>query len=131
MEQHFVKHTQFYSIKQESAEDRFFRCHWVLNIIMDVCHCKDFLVTTREKQRKTPRVISHCVVNQSIRSFKGYLVTRYSSVFAFMLWFNIILGINFISLCFALLIIHYCTPKQRKIKFKPMIKLKNNIIHHT
>ena len=33
-----------------------------------------------------------------------------------MLWFNFIL-------CFKLIIIHYHTPKQRKIKYKPRIKL--------
>ena len=44
-----------------------------------------------------------------------------------MLWFNFILGSNFISLCFKLLIIHYHTQKQREIKFKPRIKLNHNI----
>ena len=47
---------------------------------------------------------------------------------------------NFIVLCFKLNIIHYQTtmiiidyhtPKQRKIKFKPKIKLNHNIIYHT
>ena len=33
-----------------------------------------------------------------------------------MLWFNFILGINFIFLCFKLIIILYRTQKQRKIK---------------
>ena len=33
-----------------------------------------------------------------------------------MLWFNFILGINFIFLCFKLIIIHYRTQKQRKIQ---------------
>ena len=42
-----------------------------------------------------------------------------------MLWSNFILGLNFISLCFKLIIINYHTPKQREIKFKPRIK-----IHH-
>ena len=31
-----------------------------------------------------------------------------------MLWFNFILGLNFITLCFKLIIIHYHTQKQRK-----------------
>ena len=44
-----------------------------------------------------------------------------------MLWFNFILGSNFISLCFKLLIIHYHTQKQREIKFKPRIKWNHNI----
>ena len=35
---------------------------------------------------------------------------------------------NFISLCCKLIIIHYHTPKQREIKFKPRIKLNHNII---
>ena len=43
-----------------------------------------------------------------------------------MLWFNFILGLTFISLCFKLIIIHYHTPKQREIKFKPRIKLNHN-----
>ena len=32
-----------------------------------------------------------------------------------MLWFNFILGLNVISLCFKLIIIHYHTKKQREI----------------
>ena len=36
---------------------------------------------------------------------------------------------NFISLCCKLIIIHYHTPKQREIKFKPRIKLNHNIIY--
>ena len=44
-----------------------------------------------------------------------------------MLWFNFILGLNFISLCFKLITIHCHTQKQREIKFKPRIKLNDNI----
>ena len=39
-----------------------------------------------------------------------------------MLWLNFIHDLNFISLC-SKLIIDYHTPKQRKINFKPRIKL--------
>ena len=45
----------------------------------------------------------------------------------FMLWFNFILGLNFIFFCFELIIIHYNTQKQKKIKFKPRRKLNHNI----
>ena len=45
----------------------------------------------------------------------------------YMLWFNFILGLNFIFFCFKLIIIHYHTQKQKKIKFKPRIKLNHNI----
>ena len=48
-------------------------------------------------------------------------------VYIYMLWFNFILGLNFIFLCFKLIIIHYHTQKQREIKFKPRIKLNHNI----
>ena len=34
---------------------------------------------------------------------------------------------KFYFLCFRLINIHYGTPKQRKIKFKPMVKLNHNI----
>ena len=44
-----------------------------------------------------------------------------------MWWFSFILGLNFIFLCFKVIIIHYHTPKQKKRKFKPRIKLDNNI----
>ena len=44
-----------------------------------------------------------------------------------MLQFNFILGLIFISLCFKFITIHYQTPKQREIKFKPRIKLNHNI----
>ena len=48
-----------------------------------------------------------------------------------MLWLNFILGSNFIFLCFKLIIIHYNTQKQKKIKFEPRIKLNHNtyIVH--
>ena len=45
----------------------------------------------------------------------------------YMLWFNFILGLNFIFFCSKLTIIHYHTQTQRKIKFKPRIKLNHNI----
>ena len=44
-----------------------------------------------------------------------------------MLWFNFILGLNFIFLCFKLIIIHSHILKQREIKFKPRTKLNHNI----
>ena len=47
-----------------------------------------------------------------------------------MLWFDFMLGLNFIFLCFKLIIIHYHTQKQREIKFKPRIKLNHNIYIH-
>ena len=36
-------------------------------------------------------------------------------------------GSNFVFLCFKLIIIHYHTQTQRKIKFKPRMKLNHNI----
>ena len=44
-----------------------------------------------------------------------------------MLWFNFILSLNFLFFSFKLFFIHYHTPKQKKIKFKPRIKLNHNI----
>ena len=44
----------------------------------------------------------------------------------YMLWFIFILGLNVVFFCFKLIIIHYHTPKQKKIKFKPKIKLNRN-----
>ena len=43
-----------------------------------------------------------------------------------MLYFNFILGLNFICLCFKLIMIHYHTQKQREITFKPRKKLNHN-----
>ena len=48
-----------------------------------------------------------------------------------MLWFNFILGLNFISICFKLIIIPYQTPKQRELKFKPGIKYDPQQIYAT
>ena len=45
----------------------------------------------------------------------------------YLLWFNFILVLIFISLCFKLIIIYYHAQKQRKIKIKPRIKLNHNI----
>ena len=36
-------------------------------------------------------------------------------IVGYMLWFNFILGSNFIFLCFKLIITHYNTQKQKKI----------------
>ena len=47
----------------------------------------------------------------------------------YLLWFNFILGSNFIFPCFKLIIIHYNTQKQKKRKFEPRIKLNHNIYH--
>ena len=44
-----------------------------------------------------------------------------------MFWFNFILGLNFTFFCFKLIVIHYHTQKQKKIAFKPRIKLNHNI----
>ena len=41
----------------------------------------------------------------------------------YILWFNFILGLSFISLCYKLIIIHHHTPKQREIKTKDEIEL--------
>ena len=41
-------------------------------------------------------------------------------------WLNFMLGLNFVSFCFKLIIIDYHTPKQRAIKFEPKIKLNYN-----
>ena len=43
-----------------------------------------------------------------------------------MLWFNFILGLNFIFFCFKLIIKYYHTQKQKKIEFKPRIELNHN-----
>ena len=49
------------------------------------------------------------------------------SVMVCMLWFNFVLGLNFIFLCFKLIIIHYHTQKQKKIEFKRRTKLNHNM----
>ena len=49
------------------------------------------------------------------------------NICVYMLWFNFIFGLNFIFLCFRLIIIHYHTPKQREIKFEQRINLNHNI----
>ena len=43
-----------------------------------------------------------------------------------MLWFNFMLGLNFILFCVKHIIIHYQTQKQKKIKFKQRIELNHN-----
>ena len=55
------------------------------------------------------------------------LIHATQDMYTCMLWFNFILGLIFISLCFKLIIIYYDAPKQREIKIKPRIKLNHNI----
>ena len=57
--------------------------------------------------------------------FQGFAMTTREVVY--MLWFNFILDLNFISFCLKLIIILYHSPKTRKIKFKTRIKLNYNI----
>ena len=45
----------------------------------------------------------------------------------YMLWFNFILSLNFVFLCFKIIIIHYNTQKQKKKTFESRIKLNHNI----
>ena len=45
----------------------------------------------------------------------------------YMLWLNFILGLIFPFFCLSIIIIHYHTQKQKKIKFEPRIKLNHNI----
>ena len=45
----------------------------------------------------------------------------------YMLWFNFILGSNFIFLWFKLITIHYNTQKQKKVKFEPRTKSNHDI----
>ena len=47
--------------------------------------------------------------------------------YLYMLSFKFILGLNYIFFCFKVIITHYHTQKQKKIKFKPRIKLNHNI----
>ena len=47
-----------------------------------------------------------------------------------MLWFNFILGLNFILLCFKLIIIHYHSKKQKEINFKLRINMNHNIYNY-
>ena len=63
----------------------------------------------------------YCLLDGGVTYWRGPLSGVY------MWWFNFIFGSNFIFLCFKLLNIRYHTPKQRKIKFKPRIKLNHNI----
>ena len=58
-----------------------------------------------------------------------YVINKY--VCMYMLWFNFMLGLNFIFHCFKLIIIHYHTQTQREIKFKPRTKLNHNIYMQT
>ena len=44
-----------------------------------------------------------------------------------MLWFNFILGLNFIFFCFKIIITNYHTQKQKKIQVEPRIQLNHNI----
>ena len=48
----------------------------------------------------------------------------YFCLIQFYMWFNFIIGLNFIFLCFKLIIMHYHTEKQRKIKIQSKGKIK-------
>ena len=58
------------------------------------------------------------------KKWKNQIPPSRNSNLLFVLCFNFTLGSYFLFLCFKLIIIHYHTPKQRKIKFEPRIKFK-------
>ena len=67
------------------------------------------------------------ILKYSIGLLTRYILHVIYYFMIYMLWFNFILGLNFIFHCFKLIIIHYHTQKQWKIKFKPRTKLNHNI----
>ena len=75
-----------------------------------------------------------CSMYAIITLFGWYCYTKTQSekvlFVTYMLWFNFILGLNFNFLCLKLIIIHYHTPKQRKIKFKRRTKVNHNLHIH-
>ena len=88
-----------------------------------VKHHLNFVLMTAAYEnhcRKRPPSVTY-----TFFAFRGCPYTRASTVY--MLWFNFILGLIFIFLCFKLIIIYYHTQRQRKIKIKPRIKLNHNI----
>ena len=56
----------------------------------------------------------------------GAYLNKYSTK-EYLLWFNFILGSNFIFLCLKLIVLYYHPLNQREIKFKQRIKLNHNI----
>ena len=104
---------------------------WKGEQIMD--HSPLFLNYKRNKQAKIIKVIFRLYALILVGYSRQHTVLLNLSVESclkiqvYMLWFNFILGLNFIFLCFKLIIIHYHTQKQREIKFKPRIKLNHNI----
>ena len=90
-------------------------------------HSPLFLNYKRNKQAKIIKVIFRLYALILVGYSRQHTVESCLKIQVYMLWFNFILGLNFIFLCFKLIIIHYHTQKQREIKFKPRIKLNHNI----
>ena len=76
---------------------------------------------------RTP--IQHRVFSQKRLRWRDYpnIPFAYTHINLKMLRFNFTLGLNFIFFCFKLLIVYYHTQKQKKIEFKPRMKLNHNI----
>ena len=96
---------------------------------------EDWLATESDWPLSARAFILHCYIikktTQVVKKISPALTVRtwwfVHLDILYMLWFSFILGLHFIFLCFKLIIIHYHTPKQRKIKFKPRMKLNHNI----
>ena len=71
-----------------------------------------------------------CLVGLNFYCAYTFCFYMYVRWYRYMLWLNFILGLIFISHCFKLIIMHYHTLKQRKIKFKLRINLNHNIYIH-
>ena len=85
----------------------------------------------KKEDFKSGRIVGKVCVNAAyINSLQHTMYTAVLLFTMYLLWFNFILGLIFISLCFKLIITHYHAQKQREIKIKPRIKLNHNISIH-
>ena len=94
-----------------------------------LCFPKDELCWARHFNSFPRLPLSRYLYNWWLHPFAEFHLQEGSSnrFLVYMLWFNFILGLNFLFFCFKLIMIHYHTLKQKKRKFKPMKKLNHNI----
>ena len=98
---------------------------------------RDFIECPGQKRRNSWHTLFLCIGktidNNKPTKIKFSRTKKYFILkvcyWAYMLWFNFFFGLNCIFLCFKLIIIHYHTTKQRKIKIWTLDKIEPQNIH--
>ena len=84
----------------------------------------------RSSCRRQSNILNSLFVFASTRNAVIFKSKPFKAKDVYMLRSSFLLGLSSFSHCFRLIIIHYHSQKQRKIEFKPRMKLNHNICNN-